>query len=469
MRKRKPKSKPIDDFLHSSAGNRPEKKNRSKLFGILLLVGAVIIIGLMWFRLGSGPAPLEVYSLNDLSIEEVSEYLELYPAGIFINDAELGIRDTISSLTEFLNLIPEAEEFGDKGDDPFNNNLSLDTLTLVEETNAGFSDASQEQSDTELLVDNTVQERETLPRPDAFVSNPRPAPRREVENKPRVSTPEREVRPSSSQAKETRPFKTYEVEIRGERRQGVPLTFSIKDFNPGVSYFMDYGNGVTQRVKLRHAFSYEEAGNYDLKLIAIDQKSGRKSSYTENIVILPGEEVPVEEEPIVGIEVETEPVIPEEMATPPTPGPSGTVIGEGEDPLSERGVLEGREQAIDEASSELASEEESAPVDLNSPLKIVEVLPSFPGGLSALNRFVQREQQYPPIARDNGIKGKVYLQFTVTEQGKLENVKVLRGIGYGCDEEALRLVSIMPDWIPGRHSNRVVPVLFTLPITFRLN
>ena len=233
---------------------------------------------------------------------------------------------------------------------------------------------------------------------------------------------------------------------------------------------MDYGNGVTQRVKLRHSFSYENPGNYDMKLIAIDQRTGRKSSYSENIIILPGGELPVESEPIVMEEEPVEETVVEEMATPPEPGPSAAVSEEVEDPLSERGILEGNEGAIDESSAATTNAEEAGvPANLNSPLKIVEVLPSFPGGLSALNRFIQREQQYPDIARENGIKGKVYLQFTVSEQGKLEDVKVLRGIGYGCDEEALRLLSIMPDWIPGRHSGRVVPVLYTLPITFRLN
>ncbi len=474
MRKRKPKSKPIDEFLHSSVRKKPVRKNRSKLFGILLLVAAIVIIGLMWFRLGSGPAPLEVYSLNDLSIEEVSEYLEMYPAGIFINDRDQGIRDTITSLTEFLSLIPEAEDLSTNDSDPFNNNLSLDTLTLVEEGGLGFTEEVTNETnevEPEFLVDNTSPVREPLPQPE--VSKPRVETRpKDTFNEPPIaSTSKVESRPPANTSADDSPeFKTYEMEITGERKQGFPLTIDIKDFDPQVSYFMDYGNGVTQRVKLRHSFSYENPGNYDMKLIAIDQKTGRKSSYSENLIILPGEEIPVEAEPMAVEEETAEETSMEEIATPPEAGPSAAIVEDAEDPLSERGILEGNEGAIDESSAETAEAEEAGvPANLNAPLKIVEVLPSFPGGLSALNRFIQREQQYPNIARENGIKGKVYLQFTVSEQGKLEDVKVLRGIGYGCDEEALRLLSIMPDWIPGRHSGRVVPVLYTLPISFRLN
>ena len=133
-------------------GKNPYGITEASFLGFCSLVAAIIIIGLMWFRLGSGPAPLEVYSLNDLSIEEVSEYLEMYPAGIFINDMDQGIRDTITSLTEFLSLIPEAEDLSNKEADPFNNNLSLDTLTLVEEGGLGFTEEPVNEVEPEFLA-----------------------------------------------------------------------------------------------------------------------------------------------------------------------------------------------------------------------------------------------------------------------------------------------------------------------------
>ena len=492
MQKRKPKPRPIDEFLPSSSNTRKSRKNRSKLFGILLLVAAVCIIGLMWYRLGAGPTPLEVYSLNDLSIEEVSEYLEMYPAGIFINDKEQGIKDTITSLTDFLALIPEADELVSEEDDPFNNNLSLDTLTLVEDSSPSFEEATSSKENTSTSENNSTTDRVKTPTfSDNSSSTKKVDPPKSTSKSERIissrETSNESKRKTNSTKKEAskKEFGPFEVEVSGERIQGVPLTFYIPSYSSRVSYFMDYGNGVTQRVKKRHAFSYTDAGNFTVKLIAIDQASGRRSAYTENIIIMPemtAEEESVDEELLADNPIDEtsnfldeveesdpdpieEPAPSEEMASPPQTGPSSLVTGQEGDPLSDRGILEEAENP-----AELPDKEsENIPTELTGPLKIVEVLPSYPGGLSALNRFIQNEQEYPRVARENGIHGKVYLQFTVTETGKRENVKILRGIGYGCDEEALRLLSSMPDWVPGRHLGRVVPVLYTLPITFKLN
>ncbi|MEM6632094.1 MAG: TonB family protein [Bacteroidota bacterium] len=485
---RKPKPRPIDEFLPTSGRNRKSRKNRSKLFGILLLVAAVCIIGLMWYRLGAGPTPLEVYSLNDLSIEEVSEYLEMYPAGIFINDEEQGIKDTITSLTDFLALIPEADELVSDADDPFNNNLSLDTLTLIETGTPNFEEASSSENQPSFDEDKTIASGSTSTIPSVPASN---ATREKASSGQSSSKPEKTVASretpkesakkanSSIKAGTKKEFGPFEVEVSGERVEGIPLNFYIPSYSSRVSYFMDYGNGVTQRVKKRHAFSYTEPGNFTLKLIAIDQASGQRSAYTENIIIMPEpiaeqesfldegtmDETVDETASFIDEVEEDEPIPSEEMASPPQTGPSSLITGQEGDPLSDRGILK-----EEETPAELPDENsESIPAEVSGPLKIVEVLPSFPGGLSALNRFIQSEQQYPQVARENGIHGKVYLQFTVSESGKRENIKILRGIGYGCDEEALRLVSIMPDWVPGRHLGRVVPVLYTLPITFKLN
>lgn len=83
-------------------------------------------------------------------------------------------------------------------------------------------------------------------------------------------------------------------------------------------------------------------------------------------------------------------------------------------------------------------------------------------------RFIQAQIKYPEEARKANIEGTVILYFNVSESGKLTDIKVVRGIGHGCDEEAVRVVSIMPDWTPGKHNNKNVPVNFTLPIKFKL-
>ncbi|MBK9994167.1 MAG: energy transducer TonB [Saprospiraceae bacterium] len=98
-----------------------------------------------------------------------------------------------------------------------------------------------------------------------------------------------------------------------------------------------------------------------------------------------------------------------------------------------------------------------------------EVMPEFEGGYEALLKYLQKNIKYPSIAKENQIEGKVVLNFVVNTEGELSHVSVIRGIGGGCDEEAIRVVSAMPKWKPGRHNGKTVPVRFTLPISFRLD
>ena len=99
---------------------------------------------------------------------------------------------------------------------------------------------------------------------------------------------------------------------------------------------------------------------------------------------------------------------------------------------------------------------------------VVEQQPQFPGGMEALAKFLQKEVRYPEIARKAGVEGKVFVQFVVGQDGKIRDVAVVRGIGGGCDEEAIRLVNSMPPWVPGKQNGRAVSVRFSMPITFKL-
>jgi TonB family protein len=98
----------------------------------------------------------------------------------------------------------------------------------------------------------------------------------------------------------------------------------------------------------------------------------------------------------------------------------------------------------------------------------VEESPEFRGGQGALMGFLSANICYPTLARNKGIEGKVYLSFVVSKIGFTENIKVLRGIGGGCDEEAVRVVSNMPQWKPGKQNGQAVRVQYTLPIQFKL-
>lgn len=100
--------------------------------------------------------------------------------------------------------------------------------------------------------------------------------------------------------------------------------------------------------------------------------------------------------------------------------------------------------------------------------RIVEDEPEFPGGDAARIQYLRDNIEYPTMARDAGIEGTVFVSFVVEPDGSITNVRVLRGIGGGCDEEALRVVRNMPNWHPGRQRGRAVRVRFTLPIRFTL-
>jgi Ca-activated chloride channel family protein len=97
---------------------------------------------------------------------------------------------------------------------------------------------------------------------------------------------------------------------------------------------------------------------------------------------------------------------------------------------------------------------------------IVESMPEFPGGESALENFLKNNIFYPKAARENHIQGTVYITFVVEKDGSLSDIKVLRGIGGGCDEEALRVVKLMPKWIPGKQNGKAVKVQYTLAVRF---
>ena len=108
------------------------------------------------------------------------------------------------------------------------------------------------------------------------------------------------------------------------------------------------------------------------------------------------------------------------------------------------------------------------PNSSDEPFTFVEHMPTFPGGQAAMYEFLYKTIKYPALARANQVQGVVIIQFVVTEYGAIHYAKCVRGIGSGCNEEALRAVNAMPNWNPGQHEGKNVDVLFTLPIRFSL-
>ena len=98
-----------------------------------------------------------------------------------------------------------------------------------------------------------------------------------------------------------------------------------------------------------------------------------------------------------------------------------------------------------------------------------EVLPVYPGGPNALQTYVAEHIEYPGNAIDNSIEGTVNVQFAIDEQGNVSNARAIgNNIGYGLEEEAIKLVSGMPKWTPGMVKGKKVKAWYTLPVTYRL-
>ena len=98
----------------------------------------------------------------------------------------------------------------------------------------------------------------------------------------------------------------------------------------------------------------------------------------------------------------------------------------------------------------------------------VEQMPEFPGGEAALMKYINDNIRYPVMAIENGVQGRVTVQFVVTKDGSVGNVTVLRGVDRNLDEEAVRVCKTLPKFIPGKQNGQPVNVWFTLPVTFRL-
>jgi len=107
-------------------------------------------------------------------------------------------------------------------------------------------------------------------------------------------------------------------------------------------------------------------------------------------------------------------------------------------------------------------------VDEQEIFTVVESMPEFPGGTGALMKYLAEHIKYPALAKESGIQGRVFINFVVEPNGSISHVKVLRGIGGGCDEEAVKVVENMPKWKPGLQRGKPVRVSYNLPVKFTL-
>ncbi|MEZ5013275.1 MAG: energy transducer TonB [Chitinophagales bacterium] len=130
------------------------------------------------------------------------------------------------------------------------------------------------------------------------------------------------------------------------------------------------------------------------------------------------------------------------------------------------------QEGDDDAEVQILSE----PVVVDEPVveskkvyEFLEQMPEYPGGVKKLYEYIANHIEYPRMARDNGVEGTVYLKFIVDETGAVSDVQLLRGIGAGCDEEAMRVIRGMPKWTPGKQNGKPAAVWYKLPVKFTLS
>ena len=186
-------------------------------------------------------------------------------------------------------------------------------------------------------------------------------------------------------------------------------------------------------------------------LISFEWKSYDKSNYNLGDLNLDD----MEEEII--------PITRQEVKPPPPPPPPPEIIEIVEDEVEIENEVEIEETDTDE--DEIVEIEE----DDEEFFMVVENMPEFPGGDLGLMKFIQKNVRSPAIAKEYNITGKVYVSFIVDKQGSVTNVKIVRGVDKNLDAEALRVVSSLPSYKPGKQRGKAVRVMFTIPINFTLN
>ncbi|MAZ36624.1 energy transducer TonB [Salibacteraceae bacterium] len=173
----------------------------------------------------------------------------------------------------------------------------------------------------------------------------------------------------------------------------------------------------------------------------------------------------IEEEEMIPLTQQAPPPPP-----PPPPPPQTTVIDIVEDDEEIEDELELEDTEMDEDTEieiqEIEEEEEYVEPEI---FTIVEENAEFPGGEAAMNKFLGENLKYPKMAQDAGIQGIVYVTFVVEPSGVITNIKILRGLGGGCDDAAVNAIKKMPKWNAGKQRGKAVRVQFNLPVRFRLS
>ncbi|GHA67445.1 energy transducer TonB [Pontibacter akesuensis] len=213
-----------------------------------------------------------------------------------------------------------------------------------------------------------------------------------------------------------------------------------------------------------------------------------------------GDEEVVEVERIV-TEVDLAPPPPLDEATPPPPPPpppdlppppppvratvkyTPPVVKRDKDVVQEEEIPDVEVLEEIDAGVKTVEGDKNAPLDLGDidgtsevvaevveekPYTYVEQMPTFPGGETEMLKYLGKNIRYPAAAQRAGVEGLVVLSFVVSKTGEISEIQVIKNLGAGTDEEAMRVVKTMPKWTPGKQNGRAVPVRYTLPVRFTI-
>lgn len=177
----------------------------------------------------------------------------------------------------------------------------------------------------------------------------------------------------------------------------------------------------------------------------------------------------------VAVEEEIIPITREMEVKPPPPPPPKVVevlnIVDDDVKIDDELKIEDSEaddKTLIEVAPVVSAKEEKEEEGAAEVFFIVEDMPEFPGGDLALRAYIANQIKYPVIAQENGIQGKVYVTFVVGKDGSVSNATIARGVDASLDKEALRVVSTLPKWKPGKQRGKPVNVSYTVPINFQL-
>lgn len=331
---------------------------------------------------------------------------------------------------------------------------------------------------------------DTIKTPDEYYELMRRMPEIPVEDPDDFGGQDGEFVVSDSEFTEDLEFPATRLTVDGVTEIGEILTFTIDGFDEDFEYELEYGNSVSRRIGRVSTYAFPNKGRFTVFLRA--QKDGiEKTVGTYYIEIYDNsisdrtprrrlnrrrKSPPKELADSQANQSEESPE--DQIANSIKPnsfgsGNANTSIPSN-DPQEESPSelpLEDVTAQIDEDASdspEIPIPDRIEPLMFDGPVDIPEKLPKFPGGAAAFSRFISKNLRYPQAARDHEIEGKVYIQFVVETDGTITESQIQRGLGYGCDDEALRVMKLMPKWIPGEIQNQKVPVRHTIGVDFRI-